>query len=161
MEVIQAILDPTVIISLLLAVFSYYLGKLGKFIVASFAKTPVRLKEFWRIHKWKRIKKYYLVSSNPYEITWNIVRTYFYLTMFIMCMLFYIVFVKLGAFGDVLAFPREIQHLIFAPIYIFEILWIKQRSFTRDLIELKGKRRKKRITNNLSRPSTRGIFGLQ
>lgn len=64
-------------------------------------------------------------------------------------MLFYIVFVKLGAFGDVFGFPREIQHLIFSPIYIFEILWIKQRSFTRDLIELKGKRRKKRITKRL------------
>jgi hypothetical protein len=149
MEVIQLILDPTVIISFLLAVFSFYLGKLGKFIVASFAKTPVLLKKFWRTHKWKRIKKYYLVSNNPYEITWNIVRTYFYLIMFIMCMLFYIVFVKLGAFGDVFGFPREIQNLIFSPIYIFEILWIKQRSFTRDLIELKDKRRKKRITKRL------------
>ncbi|EJI1394789.1 hypothetical protein P3592_32600 [Vibrio parahaemolyticus] len=146
MEVLELIFDPTVIISLLLAVFSPYLGKLGKFIVSGFTRTPVILKKFWRLRKWKRIKSYYLLSSNPYEITWNIVRTYFYLTVFIMCMLFYIVFVKLGAFGDVDGFPLEVQHLIFSPIYIFEALWLKQRGFTRDLIELKDRRRKKRIT---------------
>ncbi|EGR0148612.1 hypothetical protein [Vibrio alginolyticus] len=146
MEVLELIFDPTVIISLLLAVFSAYLGRLGKFIVSSFTRTPMMLKKFWRLLKWKRVKRYYLLSSNPYEITWNIVRTYFYLTVFIMCMLFYVVFVKLGAFGDVGGFPPEVQHLIFSPIYIFEVLWLKQRGYTRDLIELKNRRRKKRIT---------------
>ncbi|TOM78084.1 hypothetical protein, partial [Vibrio parahaemolyticus] len=64
MEVLELIFDPTVIISLLLAVFSPYLGKLGKFIVSGFTRTPVILKKFWRLRKWKRIKSYYLLSSN-------------------------------------------------------------------------------------------------
>lgn len=150
MEVLQLILDPAVIVSLLLAVFSTYLGNLGKLVVKGFTKTPIKLKRFWRLRKWKQLKAYYLISANPYEITWNIVRTYFYLTMFIMCMLFYVVFVKLGTFGDVEVLPIEIQHLINSPIYIFEILWLKQRGLTRDLIELKDNRRKKRIKKGKS-----------
>ncbi|MFS1905840.1 hypothetical protein BCU30_006495 [Vibrio lentus] len=145
MDILELILDPQVIMSLLLALFSPYLGKLGKLIVKGFAKAPLTIKKFLRIRKWKRIRAYYLIYSNPHEITWNIARTYFYLTVFIMCMLFYVVFVKLGAFGDIDAFPQEVQHLIFSPIYAFEVLWIKQRSFTRNLIELKNRRRKKRI----------------
>ena len=145
MEVLQLILDPTVIVSLLLAVFSTYLGNLGKLVVKGLTKTPIKLKRFWRLRKWKQLKAYYLISSNPYEITWNIVRTYFYLTMFIMCMFFYVIFVKLGTFGDVEVLPIEFQHVIYSPIYIFEILWLKQRGFTRNLIELKDNRRKKRI----------------
>ncbi len=145
MDVLKQILDPSVVISLLLAIFSPYLGRIGRVIIRWFGSTPAILKKHWKVWRWKKIRKYHIISRNPHEITWNIVRTYFYLTTFIMCMLFYIVFAKLGTFGNIVDFPAKIQHFIFSPVYVFEVLWIKQRGFTRELIELKDKRRNDRI----------------
>lgn len=137
--------NPAIIIALLLALFSKPISKLGEFIISEFVLIPLRFKKFWRLRKWKIIKKYYLLSSNPYEITWNIVRTYFYLTMFIMSVFFYIALATLGSFGDVADLPVEVLHFIYSPIYIFEVLWLRQHYFTRDLIVLKDRRRKKRL----------------
>lgn len=151
MDYLSFLTDPTVIISIFIAIFSYYIGKLGKLIVSFLQCISSHLAKYLRIKRWQRKQVFYYVATNPHAVTWNIARTYFYLTIFILSMFFYIVFIKIGSFGNVGALPMEVKQFIFSPIYIFEVLWLFQRSYTQDLIKTAG--RKKRITRRLSRTS--------
>ncbi len=151
MELLDVITDIPVLLSLILAIFSSYVGKLGSFIVNGIGSLPSKFKRVHRIRKINKIRKYLLIAINPYDVTWHIVRTYFYLTMFIMCIFFYIIFIKIGSFGNISGLPTQAQHLIYSPIYIFEVLWIVQRDFTRGIIQMKHVRERKKLKSRISR----------
>jgi len=134
MEYISTLTEPTIIIGLLIAIFAKYLSKLGEFAVNHATLMPTKVLTVLRVRKWKYKRSLLLNSRNQSEVTWQIIRTYAFMLMFCILFFTYMFLTLIGPLKGSGNLPTSVQLFIGAPIFVFETLWLLQRSYTRDLI---------------------------
>jgi len=108
---------------------------------------PERILKFIRVKKWGYRRTLLTTALNPAEVTWHSVRSYARMLLFVGTCFFYLCLISFGPLKGFGQLPIELQAFISSPIYIFEILWLIQREFTKDLIQVVGIRR---VTNQLT-----------
>lgn len=135
----KLLMDPTVITSLLIALFAIQLSKLGTLFLAKIAALSSVLMQKTKLISWKHNKKILIRSKNHGELIRAVVRTYFLLAMFCMLGISYGVLITVGPLRQLGQFPTEVQLFLTAPLYCFEILWLMQREYTNELIDVSSR----------------------
>lgn len=135
MEYLSVLAEPAVLITVVIALFAHYLAALGRLLVRGFFAFPSVLKIWLRVKKIGYKRKLLMMSTNPSEITWHIVRTYAFLMLFVVTFVAYILVVTLLLEG-VANLPVAVQLLFAFPVFIWEVLWLKQKNITKDLMEI-------------------------
>ena len=139
MDYIAVFTEPAIIIGLSIAIFATYLSKLGVFFVSNIALMPKKLLTFLRIKKFKYRRKLITNSKNQSKVTLHIIRTYAFMLVFGALFFAYMFMMLLGPLKGSGSLPSSIQLFICSPMFIFEMLWLLQRSFTQDLIKVCGR----------------------
>lgn len=140
----EVLLEPTVIVSLiaslLIAMLSRRLTRLGEFMISHISLLPMRVRTKIRILKWRHRKNIILTARNQHKVTWSIVRTYTFLIFFVLIVIFYLCLITIGPLNGIGNLPRSVQALISSPIYIFEVLWLLQNSKAQTLVKTAERR---------------------
>lgn len=135
MEYLYFLTDPTVIITLVIALFAHYLASLGRYLVLRLFSLSSVLKTWLRVKKISYKRRLLLIATSPSEITWHTVRTYTFFILFVVTFVAYIIVVT-TLLNGVEMLPVSVQLLIACPIFVWEVLWLKQKNLARDLIEI-------------------------
>ena len=141
MDILSILFEPTVLIALVIAVFSNFFGRFGDLIVNLIKRFPLKIRTSYRIKKWNYSKKMLLLASNSNQVTYQIVKNFVYLIFFVSTIVIYLFLLGNGTLKGVSNLPMSVQHLIYCPIYIFEILWLFQSTYTQKLIKISARKR--------------------
>ncbi|WP_261840991.1 hypothetical protein [Aliamphritea ceti] len=133
MEFLTDIFSIELSIGLMIALFARQISTLGTGLLARLQKIGGRGVEKLQLRKFKYIKKVRYLAQNPVEVLHHSVRCYVFGLCFLLCCLFYLSLVISGPLKMMSDLPTSVQLFIEAPIFIFEVLWLKQREFARDL----------------------------
>jgi len=133
MGTLSMFLEPTIIVGLLIAIFSNYLGKVGDLFVSLIKRLPPKITSYCRVRKWSYSKKVLLSSKNSNQVTYEIVRTFTLLLLFISTIVIYLFLAGSGTFKGLGSLPISVQYFINCPLFIFEILWLLQKDYTKKI----------------------------
>lgn len=139
MDYITVLTEPAIIIGLGIALFAKYLSKLGEFFVNHVTLMPARLLMFLIVKKRKYRRRLINKSRNQSEITLQIIRTYALMLIFGALFFTYMFMVFFGPLKGIGSLPASVQLFICSPMFVFEVLWLLQRSYTQDLVQISGR----------------------
>lgn len=141
--VIDLFTDPSLVITLLIALFAKRISLFGEYLVRHVKFLPLKIKKSIRLAIWRHDKRIVQEASCNHKVTKAIIRCYFLCTCtfaFVSVYAFMALFGPLRGLGEL---PPSVQLLITAPIYIFEVLWLIQRERNKALLLVCEKRLKK------------------
>ena len=150
MEFLSAFKEPTVIISItfsfLLFLFPNQGRRIGEWLLNHLGDASQRLKGYIRVKAFGNKRVVVQTIRNPHEMQWQITRTYSLMLLFGVSITTYAILVAIGPLKDIGKLPVSIQYFIYSPVLVFEVLWLKQREYTRNLITTSYKRVTRRST---------------
>ncbi|WP_132294937.1 hypothetical protein [Marinobacterium mangrovicola] len=142
-SLVTAISDPGIIHDVAIAVVASLivalLMKLGTPLKTGVDGSSKFLRKIKRNNKAKYLRKIKRRRRDPAEITLQAIKTYTYLSLFILSFGIYVLLVFVLVANGGSAEARELRPYIALPIYIFEILWLFAHP---DLFELVKRRRR-------------------
>ncbi|QLE97463.1 hypothetical protein [Neptunomonas phycophila] len=144
MEFLSAFREPTVIISLsfslLLFLFPTQGKKAGDRVLSKVGFLSGKVKVKIRVRRWGRNKKVIKTIRSPYEMQWQITRTYSLMLLFAVFITSYIILVAVGPLKGIGQLPVSVQYFIYSPVLALEALWLNQRENTKYLIKVAEER---------------------
>ena len=141
MDILSILFEPTVLIALVIAIFSNFFGRFGDLIVNLIKRLPPKIRTYYRVRKWKYSKKILLLAVNSNQVTYQIIRNFVFLIFFVSTIVIYLFLLGNGTLKGVGNLPMSVQHFIYCPIYVFEILWLFQSGYTQKLIKVSARKR--------------------
>lgn len=117
MELLSVLTDPAVVITILIALFAHYLAAVGRHLVKGVIALPSALRIRLRIKKVGYKRSLLLTATSQSQITWNIVRTYALLLLFIGTFVAYflVIVFMVNSPGDL---PISVQLLLAFPVFV-------------------------------------------
>jgi len=155
MDFLSAFQEPGVLISLSVSLLLYFFPDKGRvariWLLTHIGSTSTRLRRRFRLQKWKYRKKFLLKAYNPYEVHWQVIRTYSLMLMFAISITTYVLLIAIGPLKDIGKLPEPVQYFIYAPVLVFETLWLLQKDYAQSLVRAAGKRVTSQSTSRLRR----------
>jgi hypothetical protein len=146
----DVLFEPAVLVSLivtlLVAMFSKRLSILGEHLIAHISLIPRRFSKRLRLKRWRSRRNLIEEARGHHRVTLSIARTYALLLVFLFAVVGYLLLIILGPLKGIGQLPTSIQALISSPIYISEILWLLQRERMFNLVRIA----ESRVTNRSS-----------
>lgn len=140
----EALLQTNVIvpilISLILAIFSHRLGRVGELLISYISSSINSVHDYVVRKKWKLYREAICAARGKHKVTLNIVRTYAFLIIFLLIFFTYLLLILTGPLKGIGELPRSVQLFIASPIYVFEALWLIQKEKMLFLIHVSEKR---------------------
>jgi len=147
MDVLYA---PAVLVSLfgslLIALFSRRLARLGEYLIAHLSLLPHRFRGRLKAKRWRSRRQLIESARGHHSVTLSITRTYALLLIFVLTLVVYILLVTLGPLKGIGELPLAVQAFVASPIYVTEALWLFQRERMAKLVRIA----EKRVTNRSS-----------
>jgi hypothetical protein len=148
MEFFSALKEQTVIISLSFSLILYLFpdqGKrVGKWIISTiqiFASgLSLTIKQRIKVRRYRKNKAIVKKINSPYQMQWEITRSYSFMLLFSIFISSYILLIAMGPLKGIGNLPVTLQYIIYSPVLILELLWLIQRDRAKSLIKIAEKR---------------------
>lgn len=110
----------------------------------AFTSTPKAIKAYLRGSKLRELRKIKAIRHNQDAVTFQSIKAHTYFLVFMGMSALFLVLLTMGPLTPLLKLPIWLLLLVISPVFITEILWLKQDMYSQRLIERRGNLRKSR-----------------
>lgn len=161
-DFVKVFSDPIVVMPLIVSIALMFLQpeilKLRSLLISLVLHSPKFIRNFVLHFRVKHKKKIKNTRWNQDEFLFRIAKANSYKILFFGSVAFYLAMIALGPLKGINTWPDIIQHFIASPLYAFEILWLLEASFVKELLTARAKLR---VTNKKKLGSKAGVLKRQ